>query len=92
MQLLLVKAQLGAGDAAGAANTVRDLERSMEGQAKMPLCRALSNAMVATHAGDTDKATAITVSATDKRRLPILRKLNVSMGLIGSIPLCGRHG
>lgn len=56
--VLLVKAQLGAGDAAGAANTVRDLERSMEGQPKMALCKALSNAMVATHAGDTEKANA----------------------------------
>lgn len=54
--VLLVKAQLGAGDTTGAANTVRDLERSMEGQPKMALCKALSNAMVATHAGDSEKA------------------------------------
>ncbi|MEN3111604.1 tetratricopeptide repeat protein [Uliginosibacterium paludis] len=56
--VLLVKAQLGSGDAAGAANTVRDLERSMDGQPKMALCKALSDAMVATHAGDSDKAAA----------------------------------
>ena len=54
--VLLVKAQLGSGDAAGAANTVRDLERSMGGQPKTALCKALSDAMVATHAGDSDKA------------------------------------
>ncbi len=56
--VMLVKAQLGSGDAAGAANTVRDLERSMDGQPKMALCKALSDAMVATHAGDSDKAAA----------------------------------
>jgi len=54
--VLLVKAQLGSGDAEGAANTVRDLERSMEGQPKMALCKALSDAMVATHAGNSEKA------------------------------------
>ncbi|MDP5240727.1 response regulator [Uliginosibacterium sp. 31-16] len=54
----LVKAQLGSGDATGAANTLRDLERSMDGLPKTALCKALSTAMVATHAGDTDKANA----------------------------------
>jgi DNA-binding response OmpR family regulator/Tfp pilus assembly protein PilF len=56
--VLLVKAQLGAGDAVGAANTVRDLERNMAGQPKTALCKALSNAMVHTYAGDTEKAAA----------------------------------
>ncbi len=56
--VLLIKAQLGSGDAAAAANTVRDLERSMDGQPKTALCKALSDAMVATHAGDSDKAAA----------------------------------
>ncbi|NSL55282.1 tetratricopeptide repeat-containing response regulator [Uliginosibacterium aquaticum] len=56
--VLLVKAQLGSGDAVGAANTVRDMERSMGGQPKTALCKALSNAMVATHTGDTEKANA----------------------------------
>lgn len=41
--VLLVKAQLGAGDAAGAASTLRDLERSMEGQPKTALCNARSS-------------------------------------------------
>lgn len=54
----LVKAQLGMGDAAAAALTLRDLERSMDGQPKTDLCKAISTAMMATHAGDTDKANA----------------------------------
>lgn len=52
----LVKAQLGMGDVAAANNTVRDLERSMEGQPKTALCKALSTAMVATQAGDAEAA------------------------------------
>lgn len=54
----LVKAQLGMGDTAGAANTLRDLERNMDGLAKTPLCKALSSAMMATQAGDANKAAA----------------------------------
>jgi DNA-binding response OmpR family regulator/Tfp pilus assembly protein PilF len=54
----LVKAQLGMGDTAAAVNTMRDLERSMEGLPKTPLCKALSTAMVATRTGDTEKAAA----------------------------------
>jgi DNA-binding response OmpR family regulator/thioredoxin-like negative regulator of GroEL len=56
--VLLVKAQLGAGDAAAAGLTLRDMERSMEGLAKTPLCKALSTAMVATQAGDVAGASA----------------------------------
>lgn len=54
----LIRAQLGTGDAAGAANTLRDLERNMDGLPKTALCKALSSAMLATEAGDTDKANA----------------------------------
>ncbi|GAB2881748.1 hypothetical protein GCM10027046_07550 [Uliginosibacterium flavum] len=54
----LVKAQLGMGDTVGAANTLRDLDRNMDGLPKTALCKALSTAMVATHAGDSDKANA----------------------------------
>jgi len=54
----LIKAQLGMGDATAAANTMRDLERSMEGLPKTALCKALSTAMMATQAGDTDRAAA----------------------------------
>jgi DNA-binding response OmpR family regulator/Tfp pilus assembly protein PilF len=53
----LVKAQLGLGDTAKATATLRDLERSMAGLAKTPLCKALSTAMVATRTGDTAAAT-----------------------------------
>ena len=52
----LVKAQLGMGDVVAATNTVRDLERSMEGQPKAALCKALSTAMVATKAGNSAAA------------------------------------
>lgn len=54
----LIKAQLGMGDAAAAANTVRDLERNMEGLPKTALCKAVSTAMLATQAGDADRAAA----------------------------------
>jgi tetratricopeptide (TPR) repeat protein len=54
----LVKAQLGAGDAVGASATLRDMERSMDGLAKTPLCKALSTAMVATQAGNAEAAVA----------------------------------
>ncbi|MEC5387356.1 tetratricopeptide repeat protein [Uliginosibacterium sp. H3] len=54
----LVKAQLGAGDATAASATLRDMERSMEGLAKTPLCKALSTAMVATQQGDLGTAAA----------------------------------
>jgi CheY-like chemotaxis protein/thioredoxin-like negative regulator of GroEL len=52
----LVKAHLGAGDATAANATLRDMERSMEGLAKTPLCKALSTAMVATQAGNLEAA------------------------------------
>ncbi|KAF7598964.1 MAG: response regulator [Candidatus Dactylopiibacterium carminicum] len=52
----LVRAQLGMGDAAGASNTLRDLERNMEGLPKTALCKAVSSAMVATQLGDLAKA------------------------------------
>ncbi len=53
----LVKAQLGLGDTAKATATLRDLERSMTGLSKTPLCKALSTAMVATRTGDAAAAT-----------------------------------
>lgn len=53
----LVKAQLGLGDTAKATATLRDLERSMTGLSKTPLCKALSTAMVATRTGDAATAT-----------------------------------
>ncbi len=56
--VLLVKAQLKAGDMAAANATLRDMERSMDGLAKTPLCKALSTAMVATQAGDVEAASA----------------------------------
>jgi tetratricopeptide (TPR) repeat protein len=59
----LVRAQLGMGDTTAAANTVRDLERSMEGLPKTALCKAVSNAMVATQAGDSEKAEAALAEA-----------------------------
>lgn len=52
----LVKAHLSAGDATSASATLRDMERSMDGLAKTPLCKALSTAMVATQAGDLQAA------------------------------------
>lgn len=54
----LVKAQLGMGDVAAANNTLRDLDRSMDGQPKAALCKALSTAMVATKMGDEAAANA----------------------------------
>lgn len=54
----LLKAQLGCGDTESAASTVRDLERSMDGMPKTALCKALSSAMLATQAGDVNKAAA----------------------------------
>ncbi|MDB5887857.1 MAG: response regulator protein [Rhodocyclales bacterium] len=56
--VLLVKAQLQAGDMTAANATLRDMERSMDGLAKTPLCKALSTAMVATQAGDAEGASA----------------------------------
>jgi DNA-binding NarL/FixJ family response regulator len=54
----LVKAQLGLGDTTGAANTLRDLERNLNGLPKTALCKAVSTAMVATQQGDTAGAEA----------------------------------
>ena len=54
----LVKAQLGMGDVMAANATLRDMERSMDGLAKTPLCKALSTAMVATQTGDAEAAVA----------------------------------
>ncbi|MFT3736493.1 MAG: tetratricopeptide repeat protein [Rhodocyclaceae bacterium] len=59
----LVKAQLGKGDAVAANATLRDLERSMDGLPKTELCKALSTAMVATQAGDSNAAIAALESA-----------------------------
>ncbi|HSD36487.1 MAG TPA: response regulator [Rhodocyclaceae bacterium] len=56
--VLLVKAHLGAGDATAAGATLRDMERTMDGLAKTPLCRALSTAMLATQAGNLEAASA----------------------------------
>lgn len=54
--VLLVKAQLGKGDVEAANATVRDLERNMDGQPKTALCKAVTEAMVATKMGDTERA------------------------------------
>ncbi|WP_341676349.1 tetratricopeptide repeat protein [Niveibacterium sp. SC-1] len=53
----LVKAQLGAGAQDRAAATLRDLDRSMQGQPKTELCSALGSALLHTQSGDSLKAT-----------------------------------
>lgn len=54
----LVKAQLGSGSTERARETLRDLERSMKGQAKADLCQAVCSAMVFSREGDTRQAKA----------------------------------
>ena len=54
--VLLVRAQLAIGDVDAANATLHDLERNMEDSPKAALCKALSTAMVATQAGDTQRA------------------------------------
>ncbi|THF61596.1 response regulator [Pseudothauera rhizosphaerae] len=55
----LVQAQLGQGRSAEARATIRDLERSMLGQAKTPMCAALARALYHTGIGEPDKARAV---------------------------------
>jgi DNA-binding response OmpR family regulator len=84
----LIKTQLGMGDAAKAATTLRDLERSMSGLAKTPLCMALSKAMVASQAGDAEEAAAALDEAI-KHRDP---KANVSSSLQKDLAkICLKH-
>ncbi|MES2353391.1 MAG: tetratricopeptide repeat protein [Pseudomonadota bacterium] len=52
----LVKTLVTKGDAEQAASVVRDLEKSLKGQKKMPACRAISAALVHAHTGDTARA------------------------------------
>jgi DNA-binding response OmpR family regulator/Tfp pilus assembly protein PilF len=54
----LVKAQLGSGSPERARETLRDLERSMKGQAKADLCQAVCAAMVFAREGDSTQARA----------------------------------
>ncbi|MDQ7990318.1 MAG: tetratricopeptide repeat protein [Candidatus Dactylopiibacterium sp.] len=54
--VLLIKAQLGAGDEAGATATLRDLERSMENVAGTALCSAIGETLLAAHQGDAGRA------------------------------------
>ncbi len=54
----LIKAHLGQGDTKSASAAIHDLERSMHGLPKTPLCKALSSALVATKNGDTAAAAA----------------------------------
>ncbi len=75
--VLLVKAHLGKGDVDGATATLRDLEKSMGDQPKAALCKAVSEAMVATQTGDMDKAQ----KALDAALLHNDPRLGASLGL-----------
>lgn len=55
----LVQAQLAQGRAEQARNTIRDLERSMVGQPKAPICAALARSIYHTGVGEADKARAV---------------------------------
>lgn len=55
----LVQAQLGQGRTEEARATIRDLERSMGGQAKTPICAALARALYHAGTGEPDKARAV---------------------------------
>jgi tetratricopeptide (TPR) repeat protein len=52
----LVKALVQKDDPQQAAGVIRDLEKSLAGQSKTPACRALSSALLHTHAGNDEKA------------------------------------
>ncbi|HEX5125682.1 MAG TPA: response regulator [Rhodocyclaceae bacterium] len=75
--VLLVKAQLAQGEIEAANSTLRDLERNMEGLAKTELCKAISNAMVATQAGDVSRAN----QALDEAMKHNDPRLGASLGL-----------
>lgn len=52
----LIKVFVAQGAHEKAERTLRDLDRSMHGMEKTEACSAISSAMVATHAGDKDRA------------------------------------
>lgn len=52
----LVRALVKKDDPAQAAAVIRDLEKSMAGQAKTAVCRALSSALLHTHSGNAERA------------------------------------
>ena len=54
----LVKVFVAKGEPQKAERTIRDLDRTMQGMEKTEACSAISAAMVATHAGDKEKALA----------------------------------
>lgn len=68
--VFLMQAQIGTGNIEAAANTLRDLDKTMGSTENGRLCTALSSAMLHKQVGDEDKARgALEVALRESRRL-----------------------
>lgn len=73
----LIQAQIALNKVDSASATIADLERSMGGQPKADLCKALSSAMLHAHTGDTARAQAALLAAA--KSAPGAAKLSVGL-------------
>lgn len=73
----LVQAQIALNKVDAAATTITDLDRSMGGQPKAELCKALSSALLHAHTGDTTRAQQALLAAA--HAAPSASKLSVGI-------------
>ncbi|MDO9598639.1 MAG: response regulator [Azoarcus sp.] len=73
----LIQAQIALNKVDSASATITDLERSMGGQPKADLCKALSSAMLHAHTGDRARAQAALLAAA--KSAPGAAKLSVGL-------------
>ena len=78
----LIKALLKKGDAAGASGTLRDLEKSLRGNANIDVCKSISLALLHEAAGDGSAAIAELHSAVNAVRSSTGLSSNLRIGLV----------
>jgi len=77
----LVKAMVTRGDVAGAGGVIRDMERSMRGNANVDACRAYSNALVQEKMGNVSAAMSELANAVSAARTSSGLSPNLKIGL-----------
>lgn len=80
----LVKTLVTKGDSQQAATVIRDLQKSLNGNDKMPACRALSSALLHESLGDKTRAAEELEAAVAASREPIGMSAEMKMLLAGS--------
>lgn len=85
--LNLVRALVTKGDANGAANVVRDMERSLRGSPNVEVCKAFSTALVQSLNGNAEGAVAeltTALAALGEAKVSTAVKLNLALGCMAN--------